>query len=105
MSSDWGVRILRPTMKSRVFNPQFLWVRNRVLVSCISTIHQYQKGWAGRHRAVFFSIVIALYKAYTRLKSGLSVEHTTKTFGVIGFVQQTPCDSKKHLKVPPKLKV
>jgi hypothetical protein len=56
-----------------------------------------RKGWAGGHRAAFFSIVIALLDVYTHLKSDDSAEKK-KIFSFIGFVQRTPCNSKKAFK-------
>ena len=39
---------------------------------------------------IFFSIVFALFKAYTHFKSSAAVKRSGKTIGFIGFVQRRP---------------
>ena len=43
---------------------------------------------------IFFSIVIALFKAYTHFKSSEAVKRSGKTFGFIGFVQRRPVTAR-----------
>jgi hypothetical protein len=89
-----GVRLFSSRMKSRVFNPPFC---GYVIAASFCVFPQTiltQKGWVGGHKAALFSIVIVLFKAYTHLKSRAFVKHPAKTFGFMGLIQRTPCDSK-----------